>query len=281
MKNIVVTGGEGMLAQALVSALTAKGATVSAPGRRELDVTQPQAIADAFNKLRPAVVVQCAAYTDVDKAENDEDEAFRINAQAAVNVARACRSIGARFVYPSTDYVFDGRSNTPYLPDASPNPLNAYGRSKAAGENAARHAGDYLIVRTSWLYGRGGRNFVRAIASTLRHGRPVRVVADQHGALSSTSDVAEMFAALINTDAPAGIYHAANAGSTTWYDAARKIAELLEIDAPIEPCTTAEYPRPAQRPMNSVLDCGSTLVFAGPARSWDAALADAIARGAY
>ncbi|MGQ0560305.1 MAG: dTDP-4-dehydrorhamnose reductase [Gemmatimonadota bacterium] len=278
---ILITGAGGMLAQALDTAMRAQGWNVIGMARSELDVTNASAVRAAILDVRPDIVIQGAAYTKVDEAESREDLAFGVNAAGATNVARACSEIGTRFVYPSTDYVFDGSSRTPYRPGAPPHPLNAYGRSKLAGEAAARTTRDHLIVRTCWLYGAGGSNFVRTIARRLERGERVRVVTDQYGAPTWTRDLAHMIVALLAARAPGGIYHATNAGSTTWYELAGEVASLLGMHVEIEPCTTSQYPTPARRPAWSVLDCTDTYRFTGPARDWRSALADAVRTGEF
>lgn len=279
--KILITGGHGMLARALTDVFAARGQSLLAPARDELDVTDATAIRRMLQDERPDIVIQCAAFTRVDDAESHEVQAFEINAIGAANVALACRDVGARFVFPSTDYVFDGAARTPYPTDAPPNPINIYGRTKLAGESAAHSAGDYLIVRTCWLYGAGGRNFVRTVVDRLAAGQPLRVVNDQRGAPTWTVDLAHTIAGLLDAHAPAGVYHATNAGSATWHELATEIARLRGHDEPIEGCTTAEYPTPARRPAYSVLDCTATERITGPARPWQTALAEALEAGAY
>lgn len=271
----LITGGRGMLGQAVVRGLIERNIEHVALDRDALDVTDAAAVRAALLHHRPSLLVHCAAWTRVDDAEQHEAQAFAVNATGAANVAAACREVGARMVYPSSDYVFDGRARTPYPPDAPTHPLNAYGRSKLAGEAATAQAGDYLIVRTSWLYGARGPNFVRTVAAAVAAGRPMRVVDDQQGAPCWTHDVAHMLLALADA-APAGTYHATNAGSTTWYQLARKIAALLDVAAPITACTTAEFPAPARRPAYSVLDCSASAAWTGAARPWQEALEEAV-----
>src|SRR5690606_14190035 len=168
--RVLVTGAGGMLARAVREEFARRGHDVVALDRAALDVTDEAAVRRALHEHRPAAVLHCAAYTRVDDAEAEEALAFAVNAEAARHVARACREVGARFVYPSTDYVLDGRAATPYHPEAPTSPLNAYGRSKRAGEAAAAEAGDHLVVRTSWLFDGRGRNFVTTILERARRG---------------------------------------------------------------------------------------------------------------
>jgi dTDP-4-dehydrorhamnose reductase len=275
-----------MLARALLHEVEASGHEALPFGRASLDVTCEKAVLEVLRSEGPDAVVQCAAYTRVDDAEREPAEALRVNAHATGIVARACRDVGARFVYPGTDYVFDGIATAPYRTDAPTNPINAYGRSKRAGEVAALAAGDGLVVRTSWLYGPGGRNFVRTILSRARESRsrsragaPLRVVDDQVGAPTATPDLAAVLVRLLEAAAPAGVYHATNTGQTTWYGLACAALELAGLDADIEPCTSADFPQAAARPVYSVLDCTATWAMTGPAPHWRDGLARVLAAG--
>ena len=277
--RVLITGGAGMLARAVRLELERRGHEVHAPDRGALDITDAAAVERAIREFRPDAVIQGAAYTRVDDAEREEALAFAVNTTGTAHVARACRLVGARFLYPSTDYVFDGEASVPYAPGAATNPLNAYGRSKLAGEAAAREAGDYLVVRTSWLYGAGGRHFVGTILARAREGQPLRVVDDQRGSPTWTADLAAVLAGLLERGAPPGIYHATNSGDTTWYGLACEALRLAGIDAEISPVTTEAFPRPARRPRYSVLDCSATEALLGPIRHWRDALAEAMRVG--
>lgn len=277
--RVFVTGANGMLARALIRELERRGHDAVAFGRDALDVTDAAAVERVVRESAPDAVVQCAAYTRVDDAETDEATAYAVNAEGTRNVARACRAVGARLVYPSTDYVFDGRSSTPYRPDHAAAPLNAYGRSKLAGEEAAREAGDWIVARTSWLYGAGGRNFVSTILRRAKEGAPLRVVDDQRGTPTWTGTLAATLAGLLEADAPPGIYHATGRGETTWYAFAREALRLAGIEAEIVPVGTEAFPTPARRPRYSVLDCTSTEEVVGPLPDWRDALRTALAEG--
>lgn len=270
--NVLVTGAGGMLARAVLSELSDRGHSVVPLDRAALDVTDGSAVEAAVMEARPDAVVQCAAYTRVDDAETEEAQALAVNAHSTAHVARACRLAGARLVYPSTDYVFDGAASEPIPPDAPTSPINAYGRTKLAGERAAAEA-DALVVRTSWLYGAGGRHFVGTMVDLARAGRPLRVVTDQRGAPTWTGSLAAMIATLLERRAPAGVYHATNAGDATWLELARAALELAGVEADIGPATSAEFVRPAARPAWSVLDCTRTYALTGPAPHWRDALA--------
>lgn len=277
--RILVTGAHGMLARTLVRELEHRGHEVVGMGRDALDVTDAAAVERVVREWVPEAVIQCAAYTRVDDAEAEEATAHAVNADGTRNVARACRDVGARLVYPSTDYVFDGQATTPYRPDHPTAPLNAYGRSKLAGEEAAREAGDWIIARTSWLYGAGGRNFVSTILRRALDGAQLRVVDDQRGTPTWTGTLAATLAALLEAEVPPGVYHTTSRGETTWYDFACEALRLAGIDADVVPVPTDAFPTPARRPRYSVLDCSSTEAAVGPLPDWRDALGAALAEG--
>jgi dTDP-4-dehydrorhamnose reductase len=232
-----------MLGQDVVRAAGDRG--VGLP-RAELDVTDAAAVTEA---LRGATVINCAAYTDVDGAEADTDTALAVNERGARNVAEAA----ARVIYVSTDYVFDGSKPTAYVESDPVNPLSAYGRSKLAGERATLTASPHsLIVRTSWLFGAGGRNFVDTMLRRGEEGAPLRVVDDQVGCPTFSAHLAEALVALAEGHEH-GFLHVAGTGKCSWFGFARAIFDRAGIEADLEPCTTAEFPRPATRPANSTL----------------------------
>jgi len=266
MTRWLVTGAAGMLGRDLTALLTARGAEFTALTRADLDITDGTAAAAAITAVKPDVVVNCAAWTAVDAAEEHEDEAMAINGHGPANLAAACAARGAILVHPSTDYVFHGDASAPYAEHAAPAPAGAYGRTKLAGERAVRAAlpHDSYVVRTAWLYGAHGKNFVKTMLRLARGGVAPGVVADQYGQPTWTADVAAKICDLVGSAAPAGIYHATSSGQTTWFGLAEEIFRLhhdLEIqDRDAErgrltpsPLTTAEYPTPAKRPAYSVL----------------------------
>lgn len=256
--KVLVTGAGGMLAYALVPLLRARGHEVVALDRAALDVTDEAAVHARISAERPDAVVQCAAYTAVDRAEEDEAEAVRVNATATGYVARACDSVGAWLVYPSTDYVFSGAATVPYRPDDPPDPVNAYGRSKLAGEHAALEAERPLVVRTSWLYGDGGANFVATILRIAREGQPLRVVDDQWGRPTWTGTLAAAIASLTESGSR-GVFHVTGGGEpVSWYGFAREIVALANAGAPPVAVRTGDLSRPARRPVYSVLECAAT-----------------------
>jgi dTDP-4-dehydrorhamnose reductase len=270
----LVTGAAGMLGRDLTDLLQARGEEFTPLARVDLDITDPAAVVKAVSVVKPDVVVNCAAWTAVDAAEEHEEAAFAINAGGAVNLAAACASVGALLVHPSTDYVFDGHASVPYAEDAPTAPSGAYGRTKLAGEQAVRAAlpDASYIVRTAWLYGAHGKNFVKTMLRLARNGTSPGVVADQHGQPTWTADVAAQIYALIDNAAPAGTYHATSSGQTTWFGFAEEVFTLYQRQGPLRqnqgqnrdedperprltprPITTADYPTPAQRPAYSVL----------------------------
>jgi dTDP-4-dehydrorhamnose reductase len=278
----LVVGAGGMLATDLGEVLSAGSHDVTPLTLADLDITD----ADAAEKViggwaadGTGTVFNCAAYTNVDGAEADEPTAHLVNADGPANLARACAQAGARLVHLSTDYVFSGDARTPYAVDAPTGPTSAYGRTKLAGEQAVRAlAPAAFIVRTAWLYGAGGHNFVKTIAKLERERDTLTVVDDQRGSPTWSRDLAGALVALAGTTAY-GTYHCTNSGDTTWWGFARAIFEELGADpARVRPCTTADFPRPAPRPAYSVLS-GDALVAAGvaPMRPWRDALAAAFA----
>jgi dTDP-4-dehydrorhamnose reductase len=243
----VVVGAGGMLGQDV--ALLADVALT----RAQLDVTDRAAVREALSA--DDVAINCAAWTDVDGAEEHEDEAMRINRDGARNVAEVAGAV----LYVSTDYVFDGTKREPYVESDPVNPQTAYGRTKLAGERATAEANPrHHVVRTSWLFGAGGKNFVETILRLAGERDVLRVVDDQVGSPTFTGHLAPALVALARTD-DFGVHHASAAGSCSWFEFAREILERSGSDAHVEPCTTAEFPRPAERPAYSVLGGGPGL----------------------
>jgi dTDP-4-dehydrorhamnose reductase len=258
VRKWLITGAGGMLGRDLASLLAADaaGEHVAALGRADLDITDAAAVRATVARHQPDVVVNCAAWTAVDDAEAREDAALDINGRAVGHLAAACAEHGAALVQISTDYVFDGTAEKPYPEDHPAAPRSAYGRTKLAGEEAARAALPHsaYVVRTAWLYGAHGKSFYRTMLTRATAGTPVSVVDDQRGQPTWTADVARQVHALITAGAPAGTYHATSSGEVTWFGFAREIYTRAGADpALVTPTTTADFPRPAPRPAYSVL----------------------------
>jgi len=256
MRTWLITGADGMLGRDLAELLADADERVIGLNRAGLDVTDAAAVGAALERHRPDVVVNCAAWTAVDDAEAREDEALAVNGHAVGYLAGACAAGAAALVQVSTDYVFDGLATDPYPEDHRTGPRGAYGRTKLAGERAARSAlaDNAYVVRTAWLYGAHGSSFVATMLARARAGKPVSVVDDQRGQPTWTADVAAQIHALIATAAPAGTYHATSSGETTWFGLAREVYARAGADLDlVTPCTSAAFPRPAPRPAYSVL----------------------------
>lgn len=268
-----------MLGQDLRAALA--GREVTALARAELDITDREAVRAAVRGHD--VVLNAAAYTKVDDAETHEDDAYAINALGVENLAIAAAEAGARLVTVSTDYVFDGHATEPYAEDTPRDPINAYGRSKAAGEELAlaAHPDGTYIVRTAWLYGAGGPNFAKTMLRLAASHETVSVVDDQLGQPTWTGDLARQLVLLLDSDAPAGVYHGTNAGQASWYDFARAVFSQAGLDPDrVAPTDSATFVRPAPRPSYSVLGHAAwSAAGLEPMRAWEEALADAARHG--
>lgn len=256
--TILVTGGNGQLGCSL------RLASVESPNRyiftdvEELDITSAAAIEAFFEREGIDVVVNCAAYTAVENAEDNEALADEINHKAVALLAEACKRHNATLIHISTDYIFSGDASTPYNEECAPAPINAYGRTKLSGERAVVESGcRHIILRTAWLYSEFGRNFFKTMQSLTATQEEVRVVADQIGTPTYAGDLAAAITYVINSEQldRCGIYHYSNEGVCSWYDFACEIARLSgHTDCKVTPCTTEEYPTKAQRPRYSVLD---------------------------
>jgi dTDP-4-dehydrorhamnose reductase len=251
--KVLITGAGGMLGHDLATEAEAVHHEVVALTREELDITDYDAVLDRFERELPAVVINCAAWTDVDGAEDHEQEVFAVNGDGAGNVARAAAAIGARIVQISTDYVFDGTKPEPYVESDRTAALGVYGRSKLAGELKVAEANDrHLIVRTSWLYGLHGKNFVETMFALAKKQNEILVVTDQLGCPTWSHELARELIKLIDFER-LGVMHIAGGEATTWYDFAREIFRQSQIDVRVLSGTTAMLGRPAPRPVNSAL----------------------------
>ena len=253
-KRVLITGAGGMLGQDVASAAHAAGLEVIALLRRELDITDPRSVADAVLDTRPDVVVNCAAWTDVDGAEADPDGARSANAAGPGNVARAARASGAWTIHVSSDYVFDGTKRTPYLESDATSPVNEYGRSKLEGEREVALAAPEAstIVRSSWLFGSGGPCFPRTILRLAAERDELEVVDDQIGCPTFTGHLADALVELCRDPRP-GVLHVAGAGQCSWFDFALHTVASAGLDCEVMPVPTSRMPRPATRPAYSVL----------------------------
>jgi dTDP-4-dehydrorhamnose reductase len=259
IQKVVVTGAGGQLGRELVE--RAPPTELVALGRDALDIADAGAVEERLAALQPMLLINAAAYTAVDRAESEPELARRINSDGAGNLARACRTLGIRLIHVSTDFVFDGRSSTPYRPQAPTGPLGAYGESKLAGEQAVREAlPDALIVRTGWVYSRFGSNFVKTMLRLMTERDSLNVVSDQVGTPTWAAGLARALWVFAASPELGGTYHWSDAGVASWYDFAQAIAEegracgLLPGPVSLRPIATSDYPTPARRPAYSVLD---------------------------
>ena len=266
MKKILVTGANGMLGEDLCPILEDNGYEVIETDINTLDITNPVQVKSVLEAERPDIVIHCAAYTNVDKAEEDLKNAELINVTGTENIAEVCGKSGITLVYISTDYVFDGTKNSPYTPDDRTNPVNNYGMTKYEGEEAVRSLCEkYYIARTSWLYGYHGKNFVETMLN-LADKPEIKVVDDQIGCPTWTVELANGIVKLLSKSY--GTYHVCGSGSTSWYGFAREVFVQSGMKVNLLPCTTYEFPRPAKRPQYSVMEND------GICRNWQDALRD-------
>jgi dTDP-4-dehydrorhamnose reductase len=282
-KKVVITGARGLLGTPTTAAFGREpGIEVLAVDLPELDITDEQMVSERFGEFRPDLVVNCAAYTQVDACEENEEPAGRVNGVGAGIVAKAAAECRARMIHISTDYVFEGDARSPYQedhPTGRPEKLSAYGRSKLLGEQLVRkHHRGALIVRTAWMYGPNGMGFPDAILRRARQDGKLRVVNDQRGSPTYAPDLAGALHALGRLDV-GGVMHVTNGGECTWYEFACEIVRLAGLDVPVQPVTTAEFPRPAKRPAYSVLSNGRYIEAAGrPLRPWQEAIKEFITK---
>lgn len=280
----LVTGSAGQVGTDLVTQLTSAGQFVHAVDADELDITDGASVDAAVSEVQPHVIVNAAAYTNVDGAEADEDTAHLVNAAGPAFLATAAARAGARLLHLSTDYVFSGEASRPYEVDDAPDPQSVYGRTKLAGEVAVREIlpDASWVVRTSWVYGRGA-NFVRTMIGLEQQRDTVSVVDDQWGSPTSSASLARGLIELVTSDVDAGIYHCTNTGHTTWYAFARAVFEELGADPErVRPIATAEYPTAAARPSYSVLsDARWRAAGLRPLPPWHDALHTAFVSGAF
>ena len=251
--KVIVTGASGQLGMDVAKALLSEHIECLCPNSRDLDITKHENVLSFISDVKPNAVINCAGYTNVDRAETDKERCMMINAYGPENLAEACSEAGAKLLHISTDYVFDGESNRPYETSDPVNPLNVYGISKLAGEQAVqKRMTQYFIVRTSWLIGLHGNNFVRTMLRLSKSADEVRVVADQIGSPTFAADLAPLLCTMVKTDRY-GIYHATNEGFTTWADLAEEVFKQANKKTRVVRVSTEEYGAKALRPKNSRL----------------------------
>ena len=282
--RVLVTGGNGQLGSALLDLLSARAAdVVLGIDLPDIDITAPDSVREVFAQFAPDVVINCAAWTAVDAAEDHEADALKVNGDGPRVLAEACKVAGAWLVQISTDYVFAGDANTPYAENARPDPKTAYGRTKLAGEIAVQDVlpGAHYLVRTAWLYGLQGNNFVKTMLELESVRDNVSVVDDQRGQPTYAGDLAKQILLLLDARPPAGTFHATNSGATTWFEFTRAIFEGVGADPRrVRATDSASFVRPAPRPAYSVLGQDKwQSVGLTPMREWRAALTAAFADG--
>lgn len=276
--HVLILGAKGMLGSMLVKAFSDSENQVSAWDFEDCDITNAEETKEKIIALHPEVIINAAAYTNVDEAEEKKELAFSVNQTAVANIAAAAKKIGAVVVHYSTDYIFQGKKEEGYTEDdESVKAVNVYGASKRAGEIILKSAGiPYYIIRTAWLYGPNGKNFVTTMLTLAQTHKELKVVNDQHGGPTYTKDVAYFTKKLLRKNHPSGVYHAVNAGHTTWYEFAKEIFQIAGKEVNVIPVTSAEFPRPAKRPMYSILNQTK-----GPSmRPWQEALKEFITTNA-
>jgi dTDP-4-dehydrorhamnose reductase len=251
--KVLVTGAQGQLGYDVCKRLDALGIENRGIDVADVDLTDHGAVERCFGEYGPDCVVHCAAYTQVDKAESDRDLCFAVNEAATRHIAELCRDRGAKLVYISTDYVFEGAGDVPYEADSPVNPQGVYGESKLAGERAVLETVErFFIVRTSWVFGAHGHNFVRTMGRLGRERDSLNVVCDQVGSPTYTGDLADLLCAMLPTE-KYGVYHATNEGFCSWAEFAGEIMEDCGLRCRVNPIPSEEYPTPAKRPLNSRL----------------------------
>ncbi|OGL42346.1 MAG: dTDP-4-dehydrorhamnose reductase [Candidatus Schekmanbacteria bacterium RIFCSPHIGHO2_02_FULL_38_11] len=270
--KVLLLGAKGMLGSEIAMCLKSSF-NVIPYGKEELDITNEFLTRNKIKEISPEIVINTAAYTDVEGCERNSEHAFKVNAHGVKNIAESCREFGSKIVHISTDYIFDGTKKPPYDEDDQPNPLNVYGKSKLEGENFIKKTCEnFLIIRSEWLYGMRGRNFVSFVIDTAAKENKLKIVNDQVGSPTYTKDLSEAIRALLKKDCK-GIYNAANSGKCSWYEFARKIKEFKKIRTEILPIASDESNRVAKRPANSVLNCNKLKTNTGFVfRNWTEAL---------
>ena len=271
--RILITGATGQLGTELCHLLDEKDISYIGTGSKDLDITDESAVNDFFLENKPEVVFHCAAYTAVDAAEEEPGKIqnYKVNVNGTENIAKACKSVGAKMIYISTDYVFDGKSKEMYTEESKTNPMNEYGRAKLAGEQAVSTIlDDYYIIRTSWVFGKYGKNFVYTMLNLAKTHDHLTVVNDQMGRPTWTRTLAEFMLYAVKNEIPYGLYQLSNEGFCTWYEFAKEI--LKDKDIEIKPVTSEEYPQKAYRPRHSVMSLNKSNEVGFKVTDWKEAL---------
>ncbi|WYP26046.1 dTDP-4-dehydrorhamnose reductase [Alkalihalobacillus sp. FSL W8-0930] len=253
-KKVLITGAGGQLGNDLVKQFASQGYEVFGLSREELDITNQEKVKEVFSNIKPEIVIHSAAYTAVDNAENDQETAYLINSIGSRNIAIEADCYGSKLVYVSTDYVFNGEATEPINEFEAVSPLGIYGKSKLAGEQYVKDLSNkFFVVRTSWVFGLNGNNFVKTMLKLSEQKDELGVVSDQIGSPTYTVDLAHVINELVKTE-KYGTYHVANNGSCSWYEFAKEIFKLSNKSVKVNPLTSEEFPRPAKRPAYSVFD---------------------------
>ena len=251
--RVLVTGANGQLGYDVVKELQKQNIECFAATRKDFDIIDFEATEKFITNYLPDAIIHCAAYTAVDKAEDEQGLCYLVNASATENIALICKKINAKMLYVSTDYIFDGTKDGFYEVEDEPNPINVYGKTKLLGEQAVQRILDkYFIVRISWVFGEHGNNFVKTMLRLGKERKEISVVADQYGSPTYTVDLALLLVEMIQTD-KYGIYHATNEGVCSWSEFAEEIFKIADLNVKVNHIATAEYPTMAKRPMNSRL----------------------------
>lgn len=256
MSVYVVTGASGQLGQDLVKELKSREHIVYGFDSKTMDITNSYDVSEIIKSINPDVIIHTAAYTNVDKAEEEQEQCYKVNVEGTKNMVEAAREVGSKFVYISTDYVFDGTKETPYETDDIPHPINTYGLSKRMGEIETLTYEPSFIVRISWVFGQNGNNFVKKMLELAQTRKELRVISDQVGSPTYTVDVSKFISDVAETE-KYGIYHATNKGYISWYEFAKAIFATNKVDVLIHPIPSIEYPTKAERPHNSRLSSRS------------------------
>lgn len=267
--KVLVTGANGQLGYDVIKELQKQNIECFGAKRKDFDIVDFEATRNFIINYSPDAVIHCAAYTAVDKAEDEKEQCYLVNSDATKNIARICKKINAKMLYISTDYVFDGTKEGFYEVDDLPNPINVYGKSKLLGEQAVQKLLEkYFIVRISWVFGEHGNNFVKTMLKLGKERKEINVVSDQHGSPTYTADLAPLLVEMIKTDCY-GIYHATNEGVCSWAEFAEEIFKIAGMNVKVNHITTTEYFTKAKRPLNSRLSKEKTWKYFSKLRIWN------------